>query len=147
MAQDPIKDTATRIVGTPHKELERRLKLDMFNAITNVKPSLAENVSIEDDVMTGEFFVGLPSALQGIAVVKLENSISYYDRIGWKDAYLDMPIEHALTQFQASKINERLSLQNMHELAYVSHKHIEKILGKIESSKLWEHLKNLKLDS
>ncbi|MEM7257038.1 MAG: hypothetical protein AAF404_06585 [Pseudomonadota bacterium] len=127
MAQDPIKDTATRIVGSPHEVLERRLKLDMFYAITNVKPALAENVAIENDVMTGEFFVNLPAALQGIAVVKLENSISFYDRIGWKDAYLEMPIEHALTQFQATKINERLSLNNMHELAYISHKHIEKI--------------------
>ncbi len=145
--QDPIKDTATRIVGQPHETLERRLKIDMYNSIINVKPALAENVSIEDDVMTGKFFVHLPSALQGIAVAKLENSISFYDRIGWKDAYLELPLEHALTEFQVSKINERLTLSNLHELAYVSHKHVEKMLGKIESSKLWEQLKTLKLDS
>lgn len=147
MVQDPIRDTATRIAGATHDTLERRLKLDMFNSITNVKPALAADVSIEDDVMSGNFFVDLPSALQGIAVVKLENAIAFYDRIGWKDAFLEMPIEHALTDFQASKINEKFSLSSLHELSYISHKHIEKLLGKIESAKLWEHLKTVKLDS
>ena len=96
--------------------------------------------------MTGKFFADLSPALQGIAVVKLENAIAFYDRVGWKDAYLDLPLEHALTDFQTNKINERLSLGNLHELAYVSHKHIEKMLGKIESSNLWERLKALKLN-
>jgi hypothetical protein len=146
MPQDPIKDTATRIAGSPHESLERRLKLDMFHSITKVKPALADNVSVEEDVMSGEFFVHLPSALQGIAVVKLENAISFYDRIGWRDAYLELPLERALSEFQTTKIRERLSLGTLHELAYVSHKHIEKILGKIESGKLWEQLKSHKLD-
>lgn len=145
--QDPIKETATRIAGAPHNTLERRLKLDMFNSITNVKPALAEGISIEDDVMSGKFFIHLPSALQGIAVVKLENAIGFYDRIGWKDVYLEIPLEHVLTEYQAGKINDRLSLSNLHELSYVSHKHLEKLLGKIESSKLWEQLKSFKLDS
>jgi hypothetical protein len=147
MQEDPIKETAQRIVGTPHPTLERRLKLDMFNAITNVKPGLAENVSIEDEVMTGKFFIGLPAALQGIAVVKLENAISFYDRVGWRDAFLEMPIENAFTEFHLVKINEKLSPRNLHDMAYVSHKHVEKLMGKIESAKLWENLKSLKLDS
>lgn len=146
MTQDPIKETATRIAGTPHEMLERRLKLDMFNSIINVKPELAEGVSIEDDVMSGTFFVDLTPALQGIAVVKLENAISFYDRIGWRDVYLELPLDHALTEYQSSKINERLSLGTLHELSYISHKHIEKMLGKIESTKLWDQLKVHKLD-
>lgn len=147
MIQDPIKETAQRIAGVAHPTLERRLKLDMFNAITNVKPNLAENISVENDVMSGEFFTKLPAALQGIAVVKLENAISFYDRIGWRDAFLELPVENSLTEFQLNKITEKLAPKNLHDLSYISHKHIEKLLGKIESAQLWENLKALKLDS
>ncbi len=147
MNQDPIKETAQRIAGVPHDALERRLKLDMFNAITNVKPDLAEGVSIEDEVMAGTFFSKLPATLQGIAVVKLENAISFYDRVGWRDAFMELPLESALTEFQMNKINEKLTLKNLHALSYVSHKHVEKLVGKIESAKLWENLKTFKLDS
>ena len=147
MNQDPIKETAQRIAGAPHNTLERRLKIDMFNAITKVKPKLAEDISMEEDVMTGNFFSGLPAALQGIAVVKLENAISFYDRVGWRDAYLELPIESALTEFQTGKINEKLTLEDLHALSYVSHKHIEKLVVKIESAKIWENLKTFKLDS
>ena len=147
MSQDPIKDTATRIVGQANDSLERRLKSDMFNAIKGVKPSIAENVSLEDDVMTGRFFETLTPALQGIAVVRLENAISFYDRVGWRDAYLDMPIESVLTEFQVSRIREKIEPKSLHDLAYVSHKHVEKMMGKTESARLWETLKTFKLDS
>lgn len=147
MAQDPIRDTATRIVGQPHPLLERRLKSDMFDAIVRIKPSVGENVSFEDDVMTGKFFEPLIPALQGIAVVRLENAISFYDRVGWRDAYLDKPIATVLTEFQVEKITEKISPKCLHDLAYVSHKHIEKMIGKTESARLWELLKTFKLDS
>lgn len=147
MAQDPIRDTATRIVGQSHDLLERRLKSDMFDAIIRVKPAVGENVSIEEDVMSGKFFETLTPALQGIAVVRLENAISFYDRVGWRDAYLDKPIETVLTEFQVEKISEKISPTCLHELSYVSHKHIEKMLGKTESARLWETLKTFKLDS
>lgn len=147
MAQDPIRDTATRIVGQPNDSLERRLKTDMFNAIKNVKPAIADNVSFEDDVMTGKFFETLTPALQGIAVVRLENAISFYDRVGWRDAYLDITIDSVLTEFQAGKIREKIDPQSLHDLSYVSHKHIEKMMGKTESARLWETLKTFKLDS
>ena len=147
MAQDPIRDTATRIVGQPNNSLERRLKTDMFNAIKRVKPSVADNVSFEDDVMTGQFFETLTPALQGIAVVRLENAISFYDRVGWRDAYLDISIESVLSEFQVNKIREKVQPQSLHDLAYISHKHVEKMMGKTESARLWETLKNFKLDS
>lgn len=147
MSQDPIRDTATRIVGQTNDPLERRLKTDMFNAVTKVKPAIADGVSFEEDVMTGSFFEKLTPALQGIAVVRLENAISFYDRVGWRDAYLDMPIESVLTEFQVSKIREKIEPQSLHDLAYVSHKHVEKMMGKTESARLWETLKTFKLDS
>lgn len=147
MAADPIQQTAARITGNAHPALERRLKQDMFQAITRVKPDLATGVDFDKDVMSGTFFENLKPALQGIAVVKLENAISFYDRIGWKDAYLEKSIAELLTPFQLEKITEKIELQNVHELSYVSHKHIDKLLGKIEAAKLWEVLKGYQLDS
>lgn len=146
-APDPIQQTATRIAGQANPRLEHRLKTDMFDAISRVKPSVAEGVSIENDVLTGVFFEKLTPALQGIAVVKLENAISYYDRIGWRDAWLDMPLTSALSEFQIQRLTEKTAPQDMHDLSYVSHKHVEKMLGKIEAAKLWEQLKVFKLDS
>ena len=146
MATDPIQQTAARIAGAAHPALERRLKQDMFEAITRVKPDLAKDIDLDKDVMTGAFFEPLNPALQGIAVVKLENAISFYDRVGWKDAYLDKPLADLLTQFQVEKITERIDLRSVHDLSYVSHKHVEKLLGKIESAKLWEMLKGYQLD-
>jgi len=146
MAADPIQQTAARIAGSAHPVLERRLKEDMFQAVIRVKPDLATGVDFDKDVMSGAFFENLKSALQGIAVVKLENAISFYDRIGWKDAYLEKPLADLLTQFQVEKITEKIELRSVHDMSYVSHKHIEKLLGKIESAKLWEMLKGYQLD-
>jgi hypothetical protein len=146
-AADPISQTATRIAGSEHQMLEHRLKRDMFEAIVRVKPAVADGVSIEDDVLSGQFFETLTPALQGIAVVKLENAISYYDRIGWRDAWLEMPLESALSGFQIEKITEKTQPRNMHDVSYISHKHIEKMLGKIEAAKLWEQLKAWQPDS
>ncbi len=144
---DPIQQTAARITGGDHIMLEHRLKRDMFDAIKRVKPAIAEGVSIEEDVLSGRFFETLTPALQGIAVVKLENAISYYDRIGWRDAWLEMPLESALNDFQLSKITEKTKPSDMHDMSYISHKHIEKMLGKIEAAKLWEQLKAWQPDS
>ncbi|OED38861.1 hypothetical protein AB833_17620 [Chromatiales bacterium (ex Bugula neritina AB1)] len=147
MSQDPIQQTATRIAGEPHSTLEHRLKTDMFNAILRVKPAAGEGVSFEDDVLTGTFFEKLPAPLQGIAVVKLENAISFYDRVGWRDAYLDKPVDTVLSAFQVEKLSAKLNPGSLHDLSYVSHKHVEKLLGKTESARLWENLKTFKLDS
>ncbi len=147
MSQDPIRETATRIAGTSNTVLEHRLKRDMFDAIVKVKPAVGDNVSFEDDVLTGSFFEKLTPPLQGIAVVKLENAISFYDRVGWRDAYLEKDISEVLTAFQVEKITEKISPKSIHDLSYVSHKHVEKLLGKIEAARLWEHLKTYKLDS
>ena len=119
----------------------------MFQAITRVKPDLATGVDFDKDVMSGTFFENLKPALQGIAVVKLENAISFYDRIGWKDAYLEKKAAEILTPFQLEKITEKIELESVHQLSYVSHKHIDKLLGKIEAAKLWEMLKGYQLDS
>ncbi len=147
MANDPIQQTAKRIAGTDHPALERRLKHDMFEAITRVKPDLATGVDFDKDVMSGVFFEGLKSTLQGIAVVKLENAISFYDRVGWKDAYLDKPLADLLTTFQVDKITEKIKLQSVHDISYVSQKKIDKLLGDIEAARLWETLKGYQLDS
>jgi len=138
---DPIQQTAVRIAGAENKELEHRLKRDMFYAITKVKPQEAEGVSIEDDVLSGEFFETLKPSLQGIAVTKLENSIFFYDKVGWDESFLTRPVEDTLTDFHISKINEKVSPNSLHDLAYISYKHIEKMMGKTEAAAYWEKLK------
>ncbi len=138
---DPIQQTAQRIAGAPNTELEHRLKRDMFAAISKVKPAVADGVSIEDDVLTGTFFESLQPSLQGIAVSKLENSIFFYDKIGWNESFLTTDIKDTLTDFHISKINEKAQPQTLHDLAYISYKHIEKMMGKTESASYWERLK------
>jgi len=138
---DPIKQTATRIAGAENLELEHRLKKDMFASICGVKPELAEGVSIEDDVLTGNFFETLKPSLQGVAVAKLQNSIFFYDRVGWDESFLSRSPEGVLTDFQISKIEEKTKPGSLHDLAYISYKHIEKMVGKTESASYWEKLK------
>ena len=138
---DPIQQTAVRIAGTGNTELEHRLKRDMYHAITKVKPQVAEGVSIEDDVLTGSFFETLKPSLQGIAVSKLENSIFFYDKVGWDESFLTRSVEDTLTDFQISKIREKVSPDSLHDLAYISYKHIDKMMGKTEAAAYWEKLK------
>jgi len=99
-----------RASGTENKELEHRLKRDMFYAVTKVKPQEAEGVSIEDDVLTGQFFESLKPSLQGIAVSKLENSIFFYDKVGWDESFLTRSVEDTLTDFQIGKISSKQQL-------------------------------------
>jgi len=138
---DPIQQTAVRIAGAENTELEHRLKRDMFDAISKVKPQVAEGVSIEDDVLTGEFFESLKPSLQGIAVSKLENCIFFYDKVGWDESFLTRSAEDTLTDFQMSKIKERVNANTLHDLAYISYKHIDKMIGKTEAAAYWENLK------
>lgn len=138
---DPIQQTAARIAGADNKALEHRLKRDMFHSICKIKPQVAEGVSIEDEVLTGSFFETLKPSLQGIAVSKLENSIFFYDKIGWNESFLTTPIQNVLTDFHISKINEKSKPETLHDLAYISYKHIEKMMGKTESASYWERLK------
>lgn len=138
---DPIKQTAVRIAGSDHTGLEHRLKRDMFDAICRVKPAVAEGVSIEDEVLSGTFFEQLTPALQGIAVAKLENSIFFYDKVGWNELFLSTTLESTLTEFQISKILSKTQPKSLHDLAYISYKHIEKLMGKTESASYWERLK------
>jgi len=138
---DPIKQTALSIAGEDHTALERRLKQDMFNAICKLKPELAENIDFDTDVMSGAFFEQLKPALQAIAVAKLENSLFFYTKVNWHPAFLEITAESVLDEFQISKITEKITPDCVHELSYVSYKHIEKMLGKIESAAYWENLK------
>lgn len=144
---DPIQQTAIRIAGAPHTDLEHRLKQDMFAAIGRVKPQAIEGVSLEDEVLTGKFFEKLTPALQGVAVAKLENSIFFYDRIGWNEVFLTRTLEGVLTDFQISKILEKTKPNSLHDLAYISYKHVEKMMGKTESASYWEKLKSVPLDA
>lgn len=140
---DPIQQTAQRIAGKPNVTLEQRLKQDMFDAICRVKPQLAEGVSIEKDVMTGQFFEKLAPSQQGIAVAKLENSIFFYDRVGWHESFLTTTLDGVLSDFQISKIREKINPESLHELAYISYKHIDKMMGKTEAASYWEKLKTV----
>ena len=138
---DPIQQTAIRIAGSLHTELEHRLKHDMFAAISKVKPQVAEGVSIEDDVLTGKFFETLKPSLQGIAVAKLENAIFFYDKVGWSESFMSADLQSALTEFHISKVKEKAQPKTLHDLAYISYKHIDKMMGKTESASYWENLK------
>jgi len=138
---DPIKQTAITIAGDDHTALERRLKQDMFDAICKLKPTLADNVDFDADVMSGAFFEKLKPALQAIAVAKLENSLFFYTKVDWHPAFLNITAESVLDEYQLSKITEKVDPDCIHELSYVSYKHIEKMLGKIESAAYWENLK------
>ena len=138
---DPIQQTTVRIAGADNIALEHRLKLDMYNAVCKVKPEVGEGVSIEDDVYSGQFFETLKPALQGIAVSKLENSIFFYDKIGWDESFLTRDLQSALSDFHITKINEKAAPQSLHDLAYISYKHIEKMMGKTEAASYWENLK------
>jgi len=138
---DPIQQTAVRITGAEHTELEHRLKRDMFRAITKVKPQAGEGVSMDDDVLTGKFFETLKPSLQGIAVSKLENSIFFYDKVGWDESFLTRTPEDTLTNFQLGKIEEKVKVFCLHDLAYISYKHIDKMMGKTEAASYWEKLK------
>jgi len=139
---DPIKQTARRITGVDHLALEHRLKKDMFESVCRVKPKLADDVSIDDDVLSGKFFETLSPSLQGIAVAKLENSIFFYDRVGWHELFLESALEGILTDFQISKILEKAKPNSLHDLAYISYKHIEKMMGKTEAENYWDNLKS-----
>jgi len=138
---DPIKQTAISIAGDDHTALERRLKQDMFNAICKLKPTLADNVEFDTEVMSGAFFEKLKPALQAIAVAKLENSLFFYSKVDWHPALLTISPESVLDEFQLNNIKEKLTPDCIHDLSYVSYKHIEKMMGKIESASYWENLK------
>jgi len=137
---DPIKQTATSIAHGAHIELEHRMKLDLYESICRIKPDLSDGVSVENDVLTGDFFETLKPALQGIAVAKLENARFFYQKVGWNEAFLKDPVDKHLSEFQINKLQEKIQPKSLHDLSYISYKHIEKMLGKIESEEYWQNL-------
>jgi len=142
-ALDPIRRTAELITqGSSDTDgLERRLKLDIFNSIGRIKPSLVVEVDFARDVIEGDFFSGLAAPLQGIAIARCEGALAFYNRIGWHPSLLDEALATCVPEEGLEPLSQRYHAATLHDLAYVHPKHFEKMLGKPGSASLWETLK------
>jgi len=139
--QDPVRRTAELINAESPEQLEVRLKQDIFASIGRIKPAITQGVDFETEVMSGNFFTGLPAPLQGIAIARCEGTLAFYNRVGWHEKYLSTNLESCVPAEGIEPLVERYHARNLHDLAYVHPKHFEKILGKPGAAALWEALK------
>jgi len=138
---DPIKHAAQLVSLEDAEALERRVKLDVFNSISRIKPDAVAQIDFESDVMSGKFFESLPPPLQGIAIARTEGMLAFYNRVGWNPAFLDGALDVCVPEAGLSPLKERYHANTLHDLSYVHPKHFEKMLGKAEAASLWEQLK------
>lgn len=143
---DPIK-TAARLVSPDSAEsLERRIKQDVFDSITRIKPDVTSEVDFETEVLNGDFFEGLSPPLQGIAIARTEGVMAFYNRVGWNPAFLDSTLQTCVPKEGLEPLTQRYHANTLHDLAYVHPKHFEKMLGKAGAASLWEKLKQFSTD-
>ena len=138
---DPVRRTAELINPASPEQLERRLKQDIFASIGRVKPSTTQNVDFETSVMSGAFFESLPAPLQGIAIARCEGALAFYNRVGWREQYLDTDLKACVPEEAIEPLTQRYHAKTLHDLAYVHPKHFEKMIGKPGAASLWESLK------
>lgn len=138
---DPIKHAAAMIASDSPAALERRIKLDVFESISRIKPAFTAEVDFESSVMSGEFFETLPAPLQGIAIARTEGVLAFYNRVGWNARFLDAPLSTCVPDDGIEPLTNRYHANNLHDLAYVHPKHFVKMLGKADAASLWESLK------
>ena len=143
---DPIRRTAELVTAQAQNrseaaELERRLKLDIFNSIGRIKPNLIADVDFDKEVVNGEFFSALSAPLQGIAIARCEGALAFYNRIGWHPSLLTESLDECIPKDGQQPLTERYHATTLHDLAYVHPKHFEKMLGKSGSASMWETLK------
>jgi len=138
---DPIRHAALLVSPDSPDTLERRIKLDVFNSISRIKPAVTEGVDFESSVMSGAFFETLSPPLQGIAIARTEGVMAFYNRVGWNPTFLDTSLESCVPETGLVPLKQRYHAETLHDLAYVHPKHFEKMLGKADAAALWETLK------
>lgn len=138
---DPIRKAAELISAEEADAIESRLKHDIIKSIGRIKPDVIRNLDFESDVLQGQFFAGLDAPLQGIAIAKTEGALAFYNRVGWRSAYLDTPLASLIDPEHQEPLQQRYHATTLHDLAYVHPKHVEKIFGKAGAAGFWESLK------
>ena len=138
---DLVQCTAELICNANPKPLERRLKEDIFNSISRIKPSTTENVDFDREVMNGDFFSTLSPPLQGIAIARCEGTLAFYNRVGWHSDFLEDTLDQVIPAESQETFKVTYHARSLHDLAYVHPKHFEKILGKAGAASMWEKLK------
>ncbi|MFK7995237.1 MAG: hypothetical protein AB8B87_13925 [Granulosicoccus sp.] len=138
---DPIRAAAHLVAPDAPDALERRIKQDVFDSITRIKPAKTAGVDFEQDVMQGSFFEALPPPLQGIAIARTEGVLAFYNRVGWHPKFLDADLNTCVPDEGIEPLSQRYHAKTMHDLAYVHPKHFEKMLGKAGAASLWEAIK------
>lgn len=138
---DPIRQAAALVCPDTPVALETRIKRDVFESISRIKPDVTANVDFATDVMSGSFFEHLSPPLQGIAIARTEGVMAFYNRVGWSRAFLEAPLETCVPEDALEPLRERYHARTLHDLAYVHPKHFVKMLGKAEAAMLWENLK------
>lgn len=138
---DPIRHAAMLVNPETPDALERRIKQDIFDSISRIKPDVTATADFDTDVMSGTFFQHLSPPLQGIAIARTEGVLAFYNRVGWSPAFLEAPLESCVPDTGLEPLRERYHARTLHDLAYVHPKHFVKMLGKAEAASLWESLK------
>lgn len=140
---DPLRRAAELVTGDGDADtdaLERRLKRDAFASIARVKPAVAAEVDFEREVMGGDFFASLAPPLQGIAIARSEGMLAFYNRVGWRPAFLEEPLAGHVPEDGLEALATRYHARTLHDLAYVHPKHFVRLLGKAGAAALWEEL-------
>ena len=138
---DPIRHAAMLVSPETPDALEKRIKQDIFDSISRIKPDVTASADFDTDVMSGTFFQHLSPPLQGIAIARTEGVLAFYNRVGWSMEFLEAPLESCVPDTGLEPLRERYHARTLHDLAYVHPKHFVKMLGKAEAASLWESLK------
>lgn len=138
LQQDPIAETA-RLCGGGDA-LSARFRRDLFAAVCKLKPALADGPGVDEAVEDGRFFAQLPPPLQGVCQLRLECALAFYNRVGWRDDFLELGPGVVLSQEQIEAVREKHPLVSVHDLSYLPPKHLEKMLGKDELPSLLDRL-------
>lgn len=137
-APDPISETA-RLAGGG-EPLSKRMRQDLFQVVSKLKPALADRDDLEQAIEDGSFFAELPAPLQGVCQLRLECALAFYNRVGWRDDFLDLGAGVVLSQDQITAVREKHTLNSVHDLCYLPPKHLEKVLGKDELPLLFDRV-------
>ncbi|MGB0867514.1 MAG: hypothetical protein ACPGSC_13465 [Granulosicoccaceae bacterium] len=139
--QDPISETA-RLCGGG-ESLSARMRHDLFEVVSKLKPALLDTPDLEQVLADGSFFAKLPPPLQGVCQLRLECALAFYNRVGWREDFLDLGPGVVLSQDQIAAVREKHPLECIHDLSYLPPKHLEKLLGKDEPPLLFDRVAEL----
>lgn len=136
--QDPISETA-RLAGGG-APLSERIRADLYEIVSKLKPSLAEREDLQQSLADGSFFAELSPPLQGVCQLRLECALAFYTRVGWRDDFLELGPGVVLSQEQIAAVREKHPLASVHDLCYLPPKHLEKMIGKDDVPKFFERV-------